>query len=220
MNMQRATLVSISVLLCSLIGWSDAISCTSELQSLSCLPVFSHSPSSLQKCYCTSKCPDIQTLRDTCFSGQLQTDPCGICLQCAPGFGEKCGGFGNADGVCSGGLGCLVKYQPGLESEHNKTGKCVTEQGEECSNPKSGVSCRPGQLGVPSDFVFCPQQCKTGSNRKKAQNAGFLFSDGPTRRNEGLGSGSIGQTLGQGVRDVVEIVPGTVKDTVRDFLIG
>ena len=23
-------------------------------------------------------------------------------------YGEKCGGFGNADGVCSGGLGCLV----------------------------------------------------------------------------------------------------------------
>ena len=89
--------------------------------------------------------------RNSCQSGQLQTDPCGICLQCAPGvcsfflasanfstaicdiekysrtmrssgliswwgificlifqYGETCGGFGNADGVCSGGLGCLV----------------------------------------------------------------------------------------------------------------
>ena len=31
-------------------------------------------------------------------------------------------------GVCAGGLGCLVKYRPGLESEHNSTGVCVTEQ--------------------------------------------------------------------------------------------
>lgn len=169
--MQKTVLLALG----SLIVRSYAISCTSELQSLSCLPVFSHTPANIPKCYCTSNCPDIQTLRDTCFSGQLQTDPCGICLQCAPGFGEQCGGFGNAAGVCSGGLGCLVRYQPGLETEHNKTGTCVTEQGEECSNPKSGVSCRPGQLGVPSDFVFCPQKCKTGSNRNKANNAGFLF---------------------------------------------
>ena len=156
-------------------------------------------------------------------------------------FGEQCGGFGNAAGVCSGGLGCLVRYQPGLETEHNKTGTCVTEQGEECSNPKSGVSCRPGQLGVPSDFVFCPQSCKAGSNRNKANNAGFLFckyyyivlknfviiiiptcilADGPTRRSEGGGQGSLGATIGQGVREVVGNVPETVKDTVRDFLTG
>ena len=31
-------------------------------------------------------------------------------------------------GVCAGGLGCLVKYRSGLESEHNSTGVCVTEQ--------------------------------------------------------------------------------------------
>ena len=90
-------------------------------------------------------------------------------------FGEKCGGFGNAEGVCAGGLGCLIKYQPGVESEQNKTGECVTEQREECSNPRSGVSCRPGQLGVPSDFVFCPQQCRTGANRNTGGNTGFLF---------------------------------------------
>lgn len=216
MKMQKTVLLT----LCSLTVRSYAISCTSELQSLSCLPVFSHTPASLPKCYCTPQCPDIQTLRDTCFSGQLQTDPCGICLQCAPGFGEQCGGFGNAAGVCSGGLGCLVRYQPGLETEHNKTGTCVTEQGEECSNPKSGVSCRPGQLGVPTDFVFCPQTCKTGSNRNKASNAGFLFSDGPTRRSEAGGPGSLGASIGQGVREVVGNVPETVKDTVRDFLTG
>ena len=69
-----------------------------------------------------------------------------------------------------------MKYTPGLETEHNKTGTCVTEQGEECSNPKSGVSCRPGQLGVPSDFAICPQKCTTG-NRKKGPGAGFLFGE-------------------------------------------
>merc|ERR1712037_612052 len=107
---------------------STGLSCTNELQNLDCLPVFTHNPSSLTKCYCTSRCPSLETLRNSCQSGQLQTDPCGICLQCAPGYGETCGGFGNADGVCSGGLGCLVKYQPGRETEHNKTGTCVTEQ--------------------------------------------------------------------------------------------
>merc|ERR1712013_93250 len=102
------SLVWSSILLSSLLAGCDAISCTSKLQSLSCLPVFSHSPTSLQKCYCTSTCPDIESLRHSCFSGQLQTDLCGVCLQCAPGFGEKCGGFGNAEGVCAGGLGCPV----------------------------------------------------------------------------------------------------------------
>merc|ERR1712032_597395 len=84
-----------------LTGSSTSLSCTSELQTLDCLPVFTHSPSSLTKCYCTSRCPSLETLRNSCQSGQLQIDPCGICLQCAPGYGEKCGGFGNADGVPS-----------------------------------------------------------------------------------------------------------------------
>merc|ERR1712115_236500 len=223
-----------SVLLSSLLVGCDAISCTSKLQSLSCLPVFSHSPTSLQKCYCTSTCPDIESLRHSCFSGQLQTDPCGVCLQCAPGFGEKCGGFGNAEGVCAGGLGCLIRYQPGVESEQNKTGECVTEQREECSNPRSGVSCRPGQLGVPSDFVFCPQQCRTGANRNTAENTGFFFADGPSRQNEngeeqpirdaggqgGQLGGGLGLTFGQGVREVVKNVPETVKESVRELLSG
>merc|ERR1712106_102650 len=78
LNMQKAIEVWITLLLGSLAGRSGAISCTSELQSLSCLPVFTHNPASLQKCFCTSKCPDLQTLRDTCFSGQLQTDPCTV----------------------------------------------------------------------------------------------------------------------------------------------
>jgi len=230
--MARTTPALVSVLLGTLVGRSQAISCTSQLQTLKCLPVFTHTPASLPKCYCTSQCPDIDTLRDTCFSGQLQTDPCGICLQCAPGFGEKCGGFGNAEGVCSGGLGCLVKYRPGLESEHNKTGTCVTEQGEECSNPKSGISCRPGQLGVPSDFVFCPT-CSTGSKRKEGHGAGFLFADSPSRENENRGMDThrnngqnfgqnlgqnLGQNIGQGVQTVVGIVPDTVRDTVRELL--
>merc|ERR1712013_501343 len=56
------SLVWSSILLSSLLAGCDAISCTSKLQSLSCLPVFSHSPTSLQKCYCTSTCPDIESL--------------------------------------------------------------------------------------------------------------------------------------------------------------
>ena len=63
-------------------------------------------------------------------------------------FGERCGGFANEAGECAGGLGCLIKYRklifwrlasnsifrynPGVESEHNSTGTCVTEQGAEC----------------------------------------------------------------------------------------
>ena len=57
----------------------------SLLQSLDCLPVFSHSPASLRKCYCSPQCPDLRDLSQNCRSGQLQTDPCGVCLQCAPG---------------------------------------------------------------------------------------------------------------------------------------
>jgi len=211
--------ISLSVILLTLQGGCLAISCTSQLQSLSCLPVFTHTPATLEKCYCSSQCPDIQTLTDTCFSGQLQTDPCGICLQCAPGFGEKCGGFGNAEGLCAGGLGCLINYRPGVETEHNKTGTCVTEQGEDCQNPRAGVSCRPGQLGVPSDFVFCPPRCTTGSNRNKRPGTGFLFGNGPTRRDDNPAVDTI-DTIGQGVRTVVSNVPDTVKDTVREFLTG
>ena len=67
------------------ISGGEAISCTAILQSLDCLPAFTHAPSSLSKCYCSSLCPSIEDLRQNCPSGQLQTDPCGVCLQCAPG---------------------------------------------------------------------------------------------------------------------------------------
>ena len=123
-------------------------------------------------------------------------------------------------GVCAGGLGCLVKYRPGLESEHNSTGVCVTEQvmpdntalqiimppeqtnkhdiveGAECKDTGSGVSCRPGQLGIPSEFVFCPAPappspaCSGGGNKTnrvttsgssgggiQLPGPGFLFSN-------------------------------------------
>ena len=59
--------------------------CCSILQSLDCLPAFTHSPRTLEKCYCSALCPSLDTLRLQCASGQLQTDPCGVCLQCAPG---------------------------------------------------------------------------------------------------------------------------------------
>jgi len=211
---------------------SLAISCTSELQSLDCLPVFSHSPGTLQKCYCTARCPSAKSLRDSCHSGQLQTDPCGICLQCAPGYGEECGGFANAAGTCSGGLGCLVRYQPGRETEHNKTGTCVTEQGDDCKKPRTGVSCRPGQLGVPSDFLFCPSCPKQGGamgTRNEGSAQGFLFSgQGNTdRRQENRPSApaagadssagsSSGGSAGSFVSSLLDSLPGSIKQTITD----
>ena len=135
----------------------------SELQSLDCLPVFTHSPASLSKCYCTSRCPSLDNLRSSWLL--LSWFPLLWCWQ-KPGilvhpasfnlilvgsvfnalqglvnsliwsedyiyqlstriplfstfynkntfvqYGEKCGGFANAEGVCSGGLGCLVSFQ-------------------------------------------------------------------------------------------------------------
>ena len=65
------------------------LNCFSILANLDCLPAFTHEPASLVKCYCTSKCPDVETLRQTCASGQLQTDPCGVCLECAPGVSDN-----------------------------------------------------------------------------------------------------------------------------------
>jgi len=220
------------------------LSCTSELQSLDCLPVFTHSPASLSKCYCTSRCPSLDNLRNSCSSGQLQLDPCGICLQCSPGYGEKCGGFANAEGVCSGGLGCLIKYQPGRETEHNKTGTCVTEQGDACSSPKAGVSCRPGQIGVPSDFVFCPSCQKSSmSNRNSDRpltnfeqpnvNTGFLFSGGqgegrhvsqtevggeglrPILNGAGTGGGSIVSSI---LQEIQASIPASIGDSIRENL--
>merc|ERR1712243_451215 len=141
----------------NLVPSTVAISCSKQLSSLSCLPVYSHYPQTRDKCYCTSVCPNLETLVSSCSSGQLHQDPCGVCLQCAPGPGQLCGGFANSLGVCAGGINCLINYNPLTESEHNKTGICVTETNKECKSAKTGVSCRPGQLGVPSDFVFCPR---------------------------------------------------------------
>ena len=80
----RLEMSSLIILVIQISG-SQAISCTAILQSLDCLPAFTHAPSSLAKCYCSSLCPSIEELRQNCPSGQLQTDPCGVCLQCAPG---------------------------------------------------------------------------------------------------------------------------------------
>jgi len=190
---------------------ASGLSCTNLLQSIDCLPAFTHRPTNLTKCYCSSQCPDLDQLRDTCQSGQLQTDPCGVCLQCAPGYGETCGGFANEAGTCAGGLGCLVKYDPRVEAEHNKTGVCVTEQGEECKNVRSGVSCRPGQLGIPSDFVFCPAREECDKKRRRGQqtgdsNSGFLFN-----------TGGITGTL-QSI--VTGVMPSTPLQTVKEIIGG
>ena len=103
-----------------------------------------------------------------------------------------------------------------MEAEHNKTGICVTEQGEECKNVKSGVSCRPGQLGIPSDFVFCPasQECEkkrrrgqqTGEGTPPSSNSGFLFNTG------GL-TGTL-QSI------VTGVMPSTPLQTVKEIIGG
>ena len=142
-------------------------------------------------------------------------------------------------GVCAGGLGCLVKYRPGLESEHNSTGVCVTEQvmpdnealqimslwnrtnkldvveGAECKDTGSGVSCRPGQLGIPSEFVFCPAPappspaCSGGGNKTNRVTTsggssggginlpgpGFLFSNSGNSEADGASSGTRRQSV-------------------------
>ena len=49
------------------ISGSEAISCTAILQSLDCLPAFSHAPAILTKCYCSSLCPSIEFLRQGLF---------------------------------------------------------------------------------------------------------------------------------------------------------
>merc|ERR1712059_66736 len=128
-------------------------------------------------------------------------------------------------GVCSGGLGCLVKYNPGVESEHDKIGKCVTEQGNECSNPKSGVSCRPGQLGVPTDFPFCPKVKTCSSGKRKQQgNKGFLFGGQTTGSTEGSRSRSsstppliLGGVV-ESIGSVSKPIRDSIKDTILDYL--
>ena len=114
-----------------------------------------------------------------------------------------------------------MKYNPRVEAEHNKTGQCVVEQGQECQNVGSGVSCRPGQLGVPSDFVFCPAASQSGQsdcgqeNNKKTSVAG-------SQSGSGSGSGflfSPGSTLHSIVTGVTGVMP-SVPDTVRDIIGG
>merc|ERR1712183_873870 len=100
--------------------------------------------------------------------------------------------------------------------QHNKTGQCVVEQGRDCQNLGSGVSCRPGQLGVPSDFVFCPAESQQQSdcdqkNKKKSpagsdSGSGFLFNPGSTLH-----------SIVTGVSSVTGVVP-SVPETVREII--
>jgi len=108
-----------------------------------------------------------------------------------------------------------VKYNPKLEAEHNQTGQCVVEQGRDCQNVGSGVSCRPGQLGVPGDFVFCPAESPRSppsdcgqKNKKKTSGdsgsgSGFLFSPGSTLH-----------SIVTGVTGVMPSVPDTVREII------
>jgi len=139
-----------------------------------------------------------------------------------------------------------VKYQPGRETEHNKTGTCVTEQGEACSNPKSGISCRPGQIGVPSDFVFCSNCQKSSmSNRNSGRpltnfeqpniNSGFLFSGQSegrqAQKTEGGNLGTIlngeaplaaagtgGSIVSSLLQEIQASLPASIGDSIRENL--
>jgi len=134
-------------------------------------------------------------------------------------------------GVCAGGLGCLVKYRPGLESEHNSTGVCVTEQGAECKDTGSGVSCRPGQLGIPSEFVFCPAPgpaspaCSSGGNKTNRVTTsggssggginlpgpGFLFSNSGNSEADSGSSGTRRQSVAGTLHTLVTQGQGAVS---------
>ena len=105
-----------------------------------------------------------------------------------------------------------MKYNPRVEAEHNKTGKCVVEQGQDCQNVGSGVSCRPGQLGVPSDFVFCPaetpqsQQSECGQKKTSVgsvpgSGSGFLFGPGSTLHS--IVTGVTGASVPETVREII-----------------
>jgi len=236
--------ITITLLILNSVDYCYSLSCTSQLQELSCLPAFSHFPSTRPKCYCTARCPDLEDLQQ-CSSGQLQIDPCGICLECAPGFSDKCGGQNNKDGMCAGGLACLIRYNPAAgEIEHNKTGTCVDASNDECKKFSRTVSCRPGQLGIPGDFPFCPAappRCSS-SDAAQGQNRVQVVSDvevsdsssqteGGTRRPKPIerpGTGFLFAALDSSpVRKVVEVVnnvrdsPSPVRqilDTVNGFL--
>ena len=110
-----------------------------------------------------------------------------------------------------------MKYNPRVEAEHNKTGQCVVEQGKDCQAVGSGVSCRPGQLGVPSDFVFCPVEsqqsqsdCGQKNNKKSpvgsGPGSGFLFNPGSTLH-----------SIVTGVAGVTGVMP-SVPETVREII--
>lgn len=144
--------------------------------------------------------------------------------------------------MCAG-LGCLVEYNPLQEAEHNKTGTCVTEQGASCKNVKSGVSCRPGQIGVPSDFVFCPAPivatssdgCKNNGTKSQHSNRvasassgtggsqGFLFSGSAQGSNQNRNNRPIRPpgTIGETIRNIVSSVPSLgVPQAVHDVIQG
>ena len=40
---------------------------------------------------------------------------------------------------------------------------------DQSQDVKRGVSCRPGQLGVPSEFVFCPAPSSQGCDNSNRQ---------------------------------------------------
>ena len=72
--------------------------------------------------------------------------------------------------MCAGGLSCLIEFDDPAE-EQVKGGVCVPQESPRCPRstdrpPKEGVNCRPGQLGIIAEALYCPtlrQPTRTGS---------------------------------------------------------
>jgi len=111
----------------------------------------------------------------------------------------------------------------------------VVEQGQDCQNVGSGVSCRPGQLGVPSDFVFCPAESHQShqsqqqsdcdqKNKKKSpagsdSGSGFLFNPGSTLHSIVTGVSSVTALADYILYILLNSFP-SVPETVREIIRG
>ena len=79
---------------------SAGLNCGGLRRDPECLDVYTHSPRTLPKCYCTALCEErLEDLAVNCSSGQLLADGCGHCLICARARGQSCGGTFNVLGI-------------------------------------------------------------------------------------------------------------------------
>ena len=189
--------------ICLVVTLGGAQSSDCDRNGPQCLDVFTHSPATLPKCYCTSVCQGRLTdLVRTCASGQLHADGCGTCLTCARAQGQSCGGRHNILGVCASGLACLIRFNqnaadPRFE-EQTSSGTCVDVDSNRCPHStdrtqKKGVNCRPGRVGILAEALYCPvlqqasrqptqQQQQQQNNQQQQNQQQRPVSAGPPRR--------------------------------------